>query len=96
MKKHKREIHLGSIEQNYAPCFDLMTEDDDRMLEIKYIIFNELTSEEKNTILYYAECGSQRKLAEKLGVSLALTNHYLKTIQNKIKSKLNEKCQPLF
>lgn len=89
MRKEKKEIELGEVTLDYLPQFDIFSEDDDRMYNIKYIIFNYLTDAEKNALLFYAESRSQRKLSEKLGVSLALTNRYLKSIQEKIKTKLN-------
>lgn len=82
MKKTKNEIMLGGdIEQDYLPSLDT---DDDNLYWLKWVINNELTEAERNAILYYSECQSQRELAEKLGVSLALTNKYLKNIKTKI------------
>lgn len=90
MKKQKNNLTL-ECEDEYSPT-TTNNNDDDRLLSIKQILFNDLTQAERNAIIFYSECGSQRQLATALGVSLALTNHYLKNIKTKIKQKLEERC----
>lgn len=85
--KQKNDIVLDNIEDYFIN----IDNDDDKMVAIKQIIFNNLPVEERNAILYYANCKSQRKLTEKLGVSIGLTNRYIKNIQNKIKNILKSK-----
>lgn len=90
--KQRNDIHLNrEIEEDYMPNNDLFNGDSERMLKIKNVIFRELTIPERNAILYYAECQSQRKLANKLGISIALSNRYINEIRKKIFALLKEK-----
>lgn len=74
------------IEKEYKPQYTLFSNNTDELLRLKEIVFNDLTQAERNALLFYAEAKSQRKLAEKLNVSPALANRYLKKIRNKIKT----------
>lgn len=57
------------IRIEYAYDADIMNEEDERVREIKRIVNTKLSVVDKTLIILYADCGSFRKLGERLGVS---------------------------
>lgn len=74
--------------QDYEPNDDIMCEDDESMNKLKHIIFDRLPEVDKRVILLYAELQSQRKVAEKLGVSPSTAYILISRIRNEIKQCL--------
>ena len=58
-----------SIRPEYAFNPDIMTEDDERVSRLKWIIDNRLSVADKTIILLYAEIQSYRKLGRLMGLS---------------------------
>lgn len=58
-----------AIRQEYRYVPDIMTEDDDRVSKLKWIINTRLTTVDRTIILLYADCQSYRKLGAMLGLS---------------------------
>lgn len=58
-----------SIKEDYQFNPDIFTEDDERVAKVKYIIDNRLSQTDKIIILLYADCGSLRKLGQRMGMS---------------------------
>lgn len=87
-RKERNYINVSEIIEDYKPDDSIFTKEEFNLRKIKHIIFDELTEAERNTFLFYSECGSQRKTAEALGISLALCNTYIKNIKQKILLKL--------
>lgn len=88
MTKKLNEVDITEIEQDYYPYFDIFTEEQNKTYRLKYIVANQLSEVERRIILLYAELGSQREVAAKLGVSLATINIYITAIRKKIKELL--------
>ncbi len=77
-------INMTRILQEYLPDDSLFTEEDERMLRLKHIIYDCLSETDKRVILLYAELGSQRDVGEKLGVSASTVNILIRKIRQKI------------
>ena len=58
-----------TIKEDYKFNPDIFTQDDKRVSKVKYIIDNKLTQVDKTIILLYADCGSLRKLGQRMGMS---------------------------
>lgn len=58
-----------TIKEDYKFNPDIFTQDDERVSKVKYIIDNKLTQVDKTIILLYADCGSLRKLGQRMGMS---------------------------
>ncbi|MGN0191080.1 MAG: hypothetical protein ACI39U_05435 [Candidatus Cryptobacteroides sp.] len=58
-----------AIRPEYAFNPDIMTEDDERVSRLKWIIDNRLSIADKTIILLYAEIQSYRKLGRLMGLS---------------------------
>lgn len=58
-----------TISQDYKFNGDIFTQDDDRVAKVKYIVDNRLSQVDRTIILLYADCGSLRKLGQRMGLS---------------------------
>lgn len=58
-----------TIKEDYKFNPDIFTQDDERVSKVKYIIDNKLSQVDKTIILLYADCGSLRKLGQRMGMS---------------------------
>lgn len=58
-----------SIKEDYQYNSDIFTQDEERVAKVKYIIDNILSPADKIIILLYADCGSLRKLGQRMGMS---------------------------
>ena len=68
----------------------IMSEDEDRVAKIKYIINNKLTQVEKTIILLYVDCLSYRKLGKRMGFSHMTMYEEIKRIKAKILSEYDK------
>ena len=83
--KERKPIDIKEIEEDYKINLDDIFDDSTTFYRrIQYIIFNKLTTQEKNIRLYYAEVGKQELVAKKLGVSTATMNKTVQLIRQKI------------
>lgn len=89
-KWQRNEISVEPYLQDYAPRKGIWNEDNAKMNRLKNIIFNHLTTGERNVIILYAETASQNKVAEALGVSSATVCNLIKEIRQKIKDEWNK------
>lgn len=64
-----------------------MSDEDERVSAVKYIINNKLTQVEKTIILLYTDCLSYRKLGKRLGFSHMTIYEEIKRIKAKILSE---------
>lgn len=67
-----------------------MSEDEDRVAKIKYIINNKLTQVEKTIILLYVDYLSYRKLGKRMGFSHMTMYEEIKRIKAKILSEYDK------
>ena len=75
---------IKEILDRYRPSEDICCEDSERVRKVKFVIYNCLNEVDRRVILLYAELGTQRALAERLGVSTSTVNKLLKEIRKKI------------
>ena len=61
--------HYRKIRDDYAWHPDIMDNDEENVRRLKRIIAKRLAPEDRMLMLLYADCGSYRKLGERLGVS---------------------------
>lgn len=78
----------ADFRQDYAYNGDIFNSEDERVNRVKYIVNKKLSVWERTFILYYAELGSVRKLADKFGIGRQLAWATVKKIQDKIKAAL--------
>lgn len=58
-----------TIKEDYKFNPDIFSLDDERVSKVKYIIDNKLSQVDQTIILLYADCGSLRKLGQRMGMS---------------------------
>lgn len=75
---------IKEILDRYRPSEDIFCEDSEKVRKVKFVIYNCLNEVDRRVILLYAELGTQRALAERLGVSTSTVNKLLKEIRKKI------------
>lgn len=75
----------------YKKDTDILTGDTEDMQRLKDIIFEGLNETERRIILLYAELGTQRKVAEALGVSLFVINREIRRIREEIKDSYDKR-----
>lgn len=78
------------IKADYAYNPDIMSNEDDRIAKLKYIIDTKLAPEDKTILLLYAELGSYRKLGERFGVSHTMMRRVLQRIIGKVTEELDK------
>lgn len=57
------------IKEDYAYDPDIMSEEEERVRKIKYIVNNKLSQVDRTIALLYMDCQSFRKLGEMMGLS---------------------------
>lgn len=75
---------IKEILDRYRPSDDIFCEDSEKVRRVKFVVYNCLNEVDRRVILLYAELGTQRALAERLGVSASTVNKLLKEIRRKI------------
>ena len=85
--KTRNEINISNCEDQYEFDESIWNNDDEDIADLKRIITYELTDPERRMIIFYAECGSLRTLAKKIGVSVSTAQNEIKKIQMKVKTK---------
>lgn len=83
-------LNINQIEDEYAPEFDIFTEEANLTYQLKRLIYNELSLTERRIILLYADAGNMREVGKRLGISTSKTHQLITDIRKKIKEKLNE------
>lgn len=83
--KQRNEIDLKDIINDYQEDRSIWNEEENNIRVLKDILWNDLQEWERNMIILYAETESQRKVADKIGVSVATVCQTLKKIRRKIK-----------
>lgn len=79
------------IEQDYPPVQrDVMDDGDERERAIREIIHTKLSTPDRHIILLYADCGSLRKLGERLGVSHMTARNQVVRIRQIILDEYNK------
>lgn len=92
MTKKLNEIRLRDEDmREYLPTGVTMFSQDFEMEYLKRFVFNSLQPHERNIILAYAECASQRQIGKALGISTALANKVIRDIQKKIRDAYSDK-----
>lgn len=90
MTKVLKPLNIKDIEEEYAPEFDIFTEEGNLTYQIKKIIFEDLDIVERRIILLYAEKKSMREVGKQLGISTSKTHQIITDIRNKVISKLSD------
>lgn len=84
----KEYLYTDCTEKEYKDWYiyncDNFTDD------LKYIIINDLTEQERRIILLYAHLGNMRAVSAQLDVSLGKISKVVNQIRYKIKHKLND------
>ena len=78
-----------TIKEDYKFNLDIFTQDDERVSKVKYIIDNKLSQVDKTIILLYADCGSLRKLGQRMGISHMTIRKEIVRIKNIILEEYN-------
>lgn len=82
-----REIRRDFAPDDTDPIFST---EEPRVRRLKEIIFLEIGQVDRMLILMYADCGSLRKLGEKIGVSHVTINHEIRRIRAEIIAKMDK------
>lgn len=85
MTSQKPHISLSKIEEEYQTN---IFEDDERMYELKQIIFNKLDDLDRAVLILYTDEGSMAKAGKKFNVSAATIYQRMKNIRQIIKDNL--------
>lgn len=80
-------MNIAKIIDEYAPQYDIMTEDDEGMTALKEAVAS-LSPANKIIFVLYAETGSVREVAKHIGVSHTTIYYQIKQIQQEIKDWL--------
>lgn len=75
---------ITEILEAYKPDTDIFSEESDLVRRVKFVVYNCLNEIDRRVILLYAELGTQRSLAKRLGVSVTTVNKLIKDIRKKI------------
>lgn len=86
--KQRNNLKVNDFIEDYIIDNSLWSEETPLIKKIKYIIFNLLTEQERNIILFYSETQKQETVAKALGVSTATVNKTINIIREKIKHYL--------
>lgn len=78
----------ADFRKDYLFDDSIFSQEDERIARVKYVVNKKLSVWERTVILYYAELGSVRRLAEKFGIGRQLAWATVKKIQDKIKAEL--------
>lgn len=79
------------IEKDYPPVeHDVMEDSEDRERVIRDIIHTKLSTSDRHIILMYADCGSLRKLGERLGCSHMTARNQVVRIRQIILDEYNK------
>lgn len=90
-EKYKEvETSIYDILDEYKPDYTIFNEDEDKIHNLKKIIFEKLSEADRRIILEYAELASTRDCAKLFKVSPTTIYLKIKEIQNKIKSYLED------
>ncbi len=84
----KNTVNIMEILQTYKIDDDIMTDEEEIIQKIKFIIWNYLDETERRILLLYATLGSMRKTGSELGCSASTVYIWVKKIREKITSKL--------
>ena len=90
MSKEKEIVKdYKTIKEDYKFNPDIFTQDDERVSKVKYIIDHKLSQVDKTIILLYADCGSLRKLGQRMGMSHMTIRKEVVRIKNIILEEYN-------
>ena len=79
------------IEKDYQPVErDIMDEGDERERTVREIIHTKLSTSDRHIILMYADCGSLRKLGQRLGCSHMIARNQVVRIRQIILDEYNK------
>lgn len=84
MKRHDEYREFRDIREDYAWNEDMMSDEDERVYELKRIISTRLPLEDRTLFLLYVDCQSYRMLARRLGVSHMSIRKAILKIKKKI------------
>lgn len=89
--KQRNKLKVNDFIEDYMNDNTIWSEESELVRKIKYIIFNLLSEQERNIILYYSETQKQETVAKALGISTASVNKTISNIRLKIKYYLKHK-----
>lgn len=87
MKTERDLSDIQGLVEDYAPDPSIFDDDDWRVCRIKQVI-SELEEPQRNIILLYAELGSVRELAKRMGVSKSYMSKQICNIRKRILEKI--------
>ena len=78
------KIDNGILDDYRLPDDLTFCNDDEKVIKLKQILFEDMDDVERNIIILYAELGSLRKLGAELGISASSAYLKVKQLRDKI------------